>query len=46
MRVLTNGKQNTTQALETIHEMIAQGAGGEHVEVFACRLCGRERTWE
>jgi UDP-N-acetylglucosamine acyltransferase len=35
MRALTGGKQNTTQALETIHEMIAQGAGGEHVKYLA-----------
>src|SRR6201999_2967121 len=30
MRLLTSGKLNTTQALEGINDMIAQGAGGEH----------------
>jgi UDP-N-acetylglucosamine acyltransferase len=31
MRLLTSGKKNTTQALEGIREMLASGAGGEHV---------------
>jgi len=35
MRALVGGKHNTTQALELIHEMIAQGAGGEHVKYLA-----------
>ena len=35
MRALVSGKHNTTQALEIIHEMIAQGAGGEHVKYLA-----------
>jgi len=32
MRVLTSGKKNTTQALETINDMVEQGGGGEHVK--------------
>jgi UDP-N-acetylglucosamine acyltransferase len=32
MRLLIGGKLNTTQALEAIDEMIASGAGDEHVE--------------
>jgi UDP-N-acetylglucosamine acyltransferase len=35
MRLLTSGKLNTTQALEEIHDMLAQGAGGEHVRYLA-----------
>jgi UDP-N-acetylglucosamine acyltransferase len=35
MRVLTSGKRNTTQALEVIHDMLAQGGGGEHVKYLA-----------
>jgi UDP-N-acetylglucosamine acyltransferase len=32
MRLLTGGKLNTTQAVEAIDEMLASGAGDEHVE--------------
>jgi UDP-N-acetylglucosamine acyltransferase len=32
MRLLIGGKLNTTQALEAIDEMLASGAGDEHVE--------------
>ena len=35
MRLLTAGKLNTTQALEAINDMIASGAGGEHVKYLA-----------
>ena len=35
MRLLTSGKRNTTQALEEIYDMLAQGAGGEHVKYLA-----------
>lgn len=35
MRALTSGKHNTTQALEVINEMLAEGAGGEHVKYLA-----------
>ncbi len=35
MRALIGGKRNTTQALEVIHEMLAQGVGGEHVQYLA-----------
>jgi len=35
MRALVSGKNNTTQALGIIHEMISQGAGGEHVKYLA-----------
>jgi UDP-N-acetylglucosamine acyltransferase len=34
MRALIGGKRNTTQALEVIHQMLAQG-GGEHVRYLA-----------
>ena len=43
MRVLMSGKHNTTQALEIIHEMIAQGAGGEHVKYLAEFVAASER---
>jgi len=43
MRVLVSGKHNTTQALEIIHEMIAQGAGGEHVKYLAEFVAASER---
>ena len=42
MRLLTNGKRNTTQALEAIHDMIASG-GGEHVRYLAEFVAGSER---
>jgi UDP-N-acetylglucosamine acyltransferase len=35
MRLLTNGKKNTTQALEEIRDMLSSGAGGEHVKYLA-----------
>jgi len=35
MRLLTSGKRNTTQALEEINDMLASGAGGEHVKYLA-----------
>jgi UDP-N-acetylglucosamine acyltransferase len=43
MRTLASGKRNTTQALEMIHEMIAQGAGGEHVKYLAEFVAASER---
>jgi UDP-N-acetylglucosamine acyltransferase len=43
MRTLASGKRNTTQALEVIHEMIAQGAGGEHVKYLADFVAASER---
>ncbi len=35
MRLLTSGKRNTTQAMQEINDMLAQGAGGEHVRYLA-----------
>jgi UDP-N-acetylglucosamine acyltransferase len=43
MRLLTSGKRNTTQALEAIHEMMAEGAGGEHVRYLAEFVAASER---
>jgi UDP-N-acetylglucosamine acyltransferase len=43
MRLLTSGKRNTTQALEEIRDMLAQGAGGEHVKYLAEFVEGSER---
>ena len=43
MRVLTSGKRNTTQALEMINDMLAQGGGGEHVRYLAEFVCASER---
>jgi UDP-N-acetylglucosamine acyltransferase len=43
MRVLTSGKRNTTQALEVINDMLAQGAGGEHVNYLARFVAASER---
>jgi UDP-N-acetylglucosamine acyltransferase len=43
MRVLTSGKRNTTQALEVINDMLAQGAGGEHVKYLAKFVASSER---
>jgi UDP-N-acetylglucosamine acyltransferase len=43
MRTLMSGKHNTTQALQIIHEMIAQGAGGEHVKYLAEFVAASER---
>ena len=35
MRILTTGKRNTTQALQMINDMLAQGAGNDHVRYLA-----------
>ncbi len=43
MRVLVSGKRNTTQALAVIHDMLAQGAGGEHVRYLAEFVAASER---
>jgi UDP-N-acetylglucosamine acyltransferase len=43
MRLLTSGKLNTTQALEEINNMIAQGEGGEHVKYLAEFVAKSER---
>ena len=43
MRILTSGKHNTTQALEVIHDMLAQGAGGDHVKYLAKFVAASER---
>jgi UDP-N-acetylglucosamine acyltransferase len=43
MRILTSGKRNTTQALEVINDMLAQGAGGEHVKYLAKFVAASER---
>jgi len=43
MRVLTSGKRNTTQALAEIHDMLASGAGDEHVKYLAEFAAGSER---
>ncbi len=43
MRLLTSGKLNTTQALDEIHDMLAQGAGGEHVQYLADFVAKSER---
>jgi len=43
MRLLTSGKRNTTQALEEINDMLAQGAGGEHVKYLAEFVAKSER---
>ena len=43
MRLLTSGKRNTTQALAEINDMLAQGAGGEHVKYLAEFVAGSER---
>ena len=43
MRVLTSGKKNTTQALEVIHDMLAQGGGHEHVRYLADFVAASER---
>ena len=43
MRALVSGKHNTTQALQMIHEMIAQGAGDEHVKYLAEFVTASER---
>jgi UDP-N-acetylglucosamine acyltransferase len=43
MRLLTGGNLNTTQALEAINDMLAQGAGGEHVKYLAEFVAKSER---
>jgi UDP-N-acetylglucosamine acyltransferase len=43
MRLLTSGKRNTTQALEEIRAMLAEGKGGEHVRYLAEFVAGSER---
>ena len=43
MRLLTNGKKNTTQALEAINDMLASGAGDEHVKYLAEFVASSER---
>jgi UDP-N-acetylglucosamine acyltransferase len=43
MRLLTSGKRNTTQALEEINAMLAQGNGGEHVKYLADFVANSER---
>jgi UDP-N-acetylglucosamine acyltransferase len=43
MRLLTSGKRNTTQALSEINDMLAQGAGGEHVQYLAEFVANSER---
>ncbi len=43
MRLLTSGKLNTTQAMEEINDMLAQGAGGEHVRYLAEFVAKSER---
>ena len=43
MRVLVSGKRNTTQALAVIHDMLSQGAGGEHVKYLAEFVAASER---
>jgi UDP-N-acetylglucosamine acyltransferase len=43
MRILVSGKRNTTQALEMIHDMLAQGAGNEHVRYLADFAAKSER---
>jgi UDP-N-acetylglucosamine acyltransferase len=43
MRLLTSGKRNTTQALEEIHAMLAQGTAGEHVKYLADFVANSER---
>jgi UDP-N-acetylglucosamine acyltransferase len=43
MRLLTSGKKNTTQALAEIHDMLASGAGDEHVRYLAEFAAGSER---
>ncbi len=42
-RILVGSKKNTTQALEEIHDMLAQGAGNEHVRYLADFVANSER---
>ncbi len=43
MRLLTSGKRNTTQALEEIQAMLAQGTAGEHVKYLADFVANSDR---
>jgi UDP-N-acetylglucosamine acyltransferase len=43
MRALTSGKKNTTQALEAIHEMLAESPEDEHVRYLADFVAASER---
>ena len=43
MRLLTSGKRNTSQALEAMNEMLANGEGGEHVKYLADFVAKSER---
>ena len=43
MRLLTSGKRNTTQALEEMREMLANGEGGEHVQYLLDFVASSER---
>jgi UDP-N-acetylglucosamine acyltransferase len=43
MRLLTSGKRNTTQAVEAINDMLASGAGGDHVKYLAEFVASSER---
>lgn len=43
MRLLVGGKHNTTQALQAIHDMLAQGAGNDHVRYLAEFVAGSAR---
>ncbi len=42
-RILVGSKKNTTQALQEIHDMLAQGAGNEHVRYLADFVSASER---
>ncbi len=42
-RILTAGKLNTTQALETLNDMLEQGAGNEHVQYLRDFAANTER---
>ncbi len=43
MRLLTSGKRNTTQALESMEAMLAAGGGSEHVRYLAEFVSASER---
>jgi UDP-N-acetylglucosamine acyltransferase len=43
MRLLTSGKRNTSQALAEINDMLASGAGDEHVKYLVEFAAGSER---
>jgi len=42
-RLLLHSKKNTTEALAAIHDMLAQGAGGEHIRYLADFIAASER---